>query len=663
MASCWEILELEPTTDEREIKRAYAKRLKIVNPEDDAEGFKELRWAYDRARQEAPYVGQNWDDEDDDWDEEEGEDASPASVQLVYSNDRDSGHADPAFTPSDDDIFSRLTPEELSRKVQPVNTSEEEDDSWDRLNEDDLRETPKFRQAQPAPQLDQSPDVEQFNRLLREIGQQLSETVKADDTIHAKFKQLLALPVYDQFDSLEDYETDVAQLLSYNLPASSSLINEAAKRFNWKKRVENDWREEQSLTSWLLDQTHLTDGIDALGEKPAGRALLEEPKSWQLHLRCMATGFAEKVQKNIALLESDYPGFEHHVNAEAMSWWQRYFSRPQIGPWLFWGALVPGFISLLFALMAWPWQKNNAGNYPGSVQWSAIFGAIIVINAVIRIPAYFYRMRSHLLPKTSLLLTLAPMLLIHAMIALYILSITGVILPGDGELSTLSDTERAMVVRHEAIAIAVSFFAVCMSCWSWRFLPLAKNTGQFFSIIFSVGTIGTLVLGWPWIAGLLNATDGELTDADKASLLIMLVMLAFCHGMTRWELVNTHLGLEHPNRRVVAILSGFGLTVLAAVLTLTHFQTTLYHCLSAIFIGLPFITNTLVSTLEREKLIQISARIGIFGLIVFASALRTMKDGTTQITLTSLFAIMAIAVLVTNFSFLKARFTRSENSA
>jgi curved DNA-binding protein CbpA len=43
MATCWEILELAPTEDERSIKRAYAKKLKAVHPEDDPEGFKPLR--------------------------------------------------------------------------------------------------------------------------------------------------------------------------------------------------------------------------------------------------------------------------------------------------------------------------------------------------------------------------------------------------------------------------------------------------------------------------------------------------------------------------------------------------------------------------------------------------------------------------------------------
>ncbi len=55
----WDILGIEQTDSEREIKRAYAKKLKVTRPEDDPAGFQELHGAYKTALMMAkggPYV-------------------------------------------------------------------------------------------------------------------------------------------------------------------------------------------------------------------------------------------------------------------------------------------------------------------------------------------------------------------------------------------------------------------------------------------------------------------------------------------------------------------------------------------------------------------------------------------------------------------------------
>lgn len=49
----WTILEIEATKDTEEIRQAYRKKLKTVNPEDDPEAFMELRSAYEAAMKAA----------------------------------------------------------------------------------------------------------------------------------------------------------------------------------------------------------------------------------------------------------------------------------------------------------------------------------------------------------------------------------------------------------------------------------------------------------------------------------------------------------------------------------------------------------------------------------------------------------------------------------
>ena len=45
----FQILGIEQTKDERALKNAYRDKLAVTNPEDDPEGFKRLRTAYEEA--------------------------------------------------------------------------------------------------------------------------------------------------------------------------------------------------------------------------------------------------------------------------------------------------------------------------------------------------------------------------------------------------------------------------------------------------------------------------------------------------------------------------------------------------------------------------------------------------------------------------------------
>jgi curved DNA-binding protein CbpA len=51
MLNPWDVLGITPTEDLREVKRAYARKLKLFHPEDDAEGFQALRTAYELVLQ------------------------------------------------------------------------------------------------------------------------------------------------------------------------------------------------------------------------------------------------------------------------------------------------------------------------------------------------------------------------------------------------------------------------------------------------------------------------------------------------------------------------------------------------------------------------------------------------------------------------------------
>lgn len=60
----WQILGIEPTSDQRAIKKAYAKQLKQIDQENDPQAFIQLREALHQAQYEAEYLDEESDEED-----------------------------------------------------------------------------------------------------------------------------------------------------------------------------------------------------------------------------------------------------------------------------------------------------------------------------------------------------------------------------------------------------------------------------------------------------------------------------------------------------------------------------------------------------------------------------------------------------------------------
>ncbi|MEO7578973.1 MAG: J domain-containing protein, partial [Massilia sp.] len=89
----WDVLGIAPTGDEREIKRAYARRLKCTRPEDDPLAFQELHDAYEFALRVARHGYIEVDEEFED--EGEGE----VQVQLQFERAGETAPSDAAPEP------------------------------------------------------------------------------------------------------------------------------------------------------------------------------------------------------------------------------------------------------------------------------------------------------------------------------------------------------------------------------------------------------------------------------------------------------------------------------------------------------------------------------------------------------------------------------------
>jgi uncharacterized RDD family membrane protein YckC len=114
----WQTLEIEPTPDQKAIKRAYAKKLKITRPDENPGAFQDLHQAYKLALQEAEY-----------WDEHEHTEIVSVENQDTDNqhNIEDIGNQNNASIIAPDNIALDIAPidEQISENPASNNSQEE----------------------------------------------------------------------------------------------------------------------------------------------------------------------------------------------------------------------------------------------------------------------------------------------------------------------------------------------------------------------------------------------------------------------------------------------------------------------------------------------------------------------------------------------------------
>jgi hypothetical protein len=299
----WTVLGIERSSDVLVIRRAYARKLKVTNPEDDAEAFERLRAAYDRAMQMA---------------------SQPVYVRMH-----------PALE------AQREAETKIEAVSEPQSEAEIEAQSAPELRPaSEVHPPPSEAPAvPPVPRADTATPLQQLQIDFQAVDAAiLNPTVRDDEQLRARFARCLSSPALENVQVLLQFERSVASWLLMRRPASELLFADAVARFGWSRRersvgltpdIESVLRHLRDLQFWAKEQ-------ESKGARRRARqALLRKPNPAWLRLQMVFFNLDRHVK---ALLGEVYAGHDSvltRLNADALAWWREYFSKPRLlSPWL-----------------------------------------------------------------------------------------------------------------------------------------------------------------------------------------------------------------------------------------------------------------------------------------------------------------------------------------
>ena len=313
----WETLGVPRDADRDTIRRAYARKLRVTNPEDDAEGFKVLRAAYDSALAHVEWVakwGDYEDDDDDDEDEDDGDD----------EDDGEPSHQSP----------------------QNSDVAHEDSSVWDELNETGPRLAPQWAVPADAPPsvgeqsefaeilAGRAADLDHLRGLMTELENGLRGPWRPTDAVLAeRLAALLTAPAMGEITVRSDVEFWLADLLAATIPQSDAILQESIAAFGWGEDARGGYHHS---TAQVLNRLEEWRTIAALNHYShphhVGWKSLTSPPSnalfwWLDSLRPRMVRGAEALLGDFGAM---WPGLRFSFKPESLARWQAHFAKPRL---------------------------------------------------------------------------------------------------------------------------------------------------------------------------------------------------------------------------------------------------------------------------------------------------------------------------------------------
>jgi hypothetical protein len=303
----WATLGIEPTGDKQVLRRAYMRRLKVTNPEDDPDGFKKLREAYEFAVSFGAY----------------GFDRDVADGAAI--------EAEPEMKPAPAATFT----EPAASQSRPTDAAKV-----------------KLEQALAA--------LAHELRREGEFDRRNAEALLAD---------VLHPDNLERLDLLQRVDGSLAELLATTIPRSDELLETASEKLEWGARERDPSLSpfaHRVLTRVraVAHFKHLKSGYS--DEAAVWSRLAAPPKPllrWIHGFVLHHSAWPELTM--IHQLQAEHPELLKQLNEENLRWWLRFATRPRISAWTVGLWLVISVIVGVVALSTGERPANPARWYAG----------------------------------------------------------------------------------------------------------------------------------------------------------------------------------------------------------------------------------------------------------------------------------------------------------